>query len=521
VSIGLNPRPELSSLWTHDANLLLQAALAQPDIAIPAWHEICRGQDISQFPHWKTRLLGQVGKNLSGHSEELPGGSVIRGVRRATWVKNSLRMRLLQEFLTTIHNSERFVFLKGVALCHHTNDLATRPMGDSDVFVPNDLVAEVLNQMDELGFCVRNLGTVRDVLLRHRHRTVGCNLFHPEFGEIDVHWGIATNLALSNLPLRAQEVAVIRNSQFNEPSLMSYYNREMLIVHTLQHMTRQDPRSIGATIQGLCDLAVLSDEVSVNRLNELLEQFDLDEQYRQAVKFLSQLKCMREPRQDLIAHTSRESLNAFSPEVGTWPQRVSFLQRLEPSPERLCFRSYKLFALWQALGSSRRIESLLIRLFGPFTKVSDELCSATSFDFESGCGCASHLGAGWSPWIPTSKGVWSDRSDARLLLRAPNDKKATETLEIELMLGQEWLHSPYACTHIFANGYRIGSLTRSERDHTTSTTRRYRLPRKITRGEVIELSFRPTGFVPRRVLGLGIETHRLGIALRGVRVVKT
>jgi hypothetical protein len=88
------------------------------------------------------------------------------------------------------------------------------------------------------------------------------------------------------------------------------------------------------------------------------------------------------------------------------------------------------------------------------------------------------------------------------------------------MLGQEWLHSPYACTRIFANGYMIGSLKRSERDATTSSIRRFRLPRRIKGGEVIELSFRPTGFVPRCVLGLGVETHRLGVALRGVKILK-
>jgi len=156
--------------------------------------------------------------------------------------------------------------------------------------------------------------------------------------------------------------------------------------------------------------------------------------------------------------------------------------------------------------------------FGPFTRGYPLLCSSTTFDFELGCKCGAHVGVGWSPWIPTSDGVWSDRSDSRVVFRLPKAVCKWKTTHLELTLGREWLHSPYKEVEVFANGCKVGSVSRSDRKFSKSVHRLFELPISVTKQRFLEVSFRPVQFAPRRLLGLGSETHRLGIALRSLAI---
>jgi len=510
--------PEVRVSLSADEVLLLQSALSEPTAAVESWTRFCQSNDLTQLQGSLARVLPLVARNVLRPSEPVPGEQLLRGVRRATWVQNTTKMQTYRQLRELIHGSDQFVLLKGAATMHLGMDAASRAMSDIDVFVPNARLRDVLMQMETLGFTPRGLGNTRDVLERHRHRAIGCNLTHPRWGEVDIHWGLATNIPLSRLSLRRQERIVMRSSHVEPATGMRYCSKELLLVHTLQHMVRQDPNSRLALIQGLCDIATIQKGVHTEQLDLLLDEFELSEAFKQVESFLEHIAGDAYQELETVSFDLAAGSSPFVPEIGKWLDEVEPRERIDPALERYRLRWHRVYILWQLLGSNDRLERVLRRVLGVFTRTRGKVCASAEFSFESGCSCDNHVGVGWTPWIPTSSGVWSDRRDSRVLLRVPHYDPLQMRLELVLQLGQEWVHAPYETVEIVANGMRLGSVQRVERETGAGSVRRFTLNSSFRGESILEVSFRPMGFVPRRLLGLGSETHRLGIALHTVRV---
>jgi hypothetical protein len=518
---GSAPSPWVTELRVSLSDkevLLLRSALCARDAAVESWTRFHEGMDLSQLPASMSRVLPLVARNVLTPSATVPGQQILRGVRRATWVQNVSRIDSYRRLHTKIRGAERFVLLKGAATLHLGMDAASRAMSDVDVFVPNALLRDVLEQMADIGFTPCGLGNMRDVVERHRHRAIGCNLTHPEWGEVDVHWGLATNVPLSRLSLRQQERLVTKTCQVDSTTGLRYCSKELLIVHTLQHMVRHDPNSKLSFLQGLCDFAVIQRALPNESLEFLLQAFELRETYQDVISFIQRVVGDDFRNTECMTFETCAESSMFVPEVGKWHEKVEKVQRVDPSLERARLRWPWLYVLWQFFGGGERLEQLLRRIFGVFTSTQGKVCTSAEFSFEVGCACDNHVGVGWTPWIPTSRGVWSDRRDSLILLKVPPHDSSKMRVVLMLTLGQEWVHSPYESVEIMANGVRLGALQRAERDTGAGLTRRFDLHKSLREGRIVEFSFRPVSFVPRRMLGLGTETHRLGIALHCIKL---
>jgi len=501
----------------HDV-LLLRAALAPTSFALESWNNYCRQHDPQRLADGQTRLLPQVARNLAPRFDDASNAPLLRGLRKAAWVRNTVKIDALRQFLEALNLSCDIVLLKGAAIFRQGRDTASRPVGDIDLFVPNKHLVSLLLQMENMGFHVRHLGSFRDVLERHRFRAIGCNFSHSTYGEIDVHWGIATNLPEVEFSLADQERLVLENAHVATGIPAKVCGPGVLLAHTIQHLTRQAIDTEAVLLQALCDVSLLVSH-SPDAVDEtILSKFKLADRYAQVSDYL---------RTVLDESVSWDSIDPFevvadpseySPDLGSWPVPVTGAERCEPLLERPRLRHSTLYLAWQRSGSRPKAERRLMKWFGPFTRGYQLLCSSTTFDFELGCKCGAHVGVGWSPWIPTSDGVWSDRSDSRVVFRLPKAAYKWKTAHLEVTLGREWLHSPYKEVEVFANGCKVGSVSRSEREISKSVHRLFELPISVTKQRFLEVSFRPVQFAPRRLLGLGSETHRLGIALRSLAI---
>jgi len=372
--------------------------------------------------------------------------------------------------------------------------------------------------MKNMDFRVRHLGTFRDVLERHRFRAIGCNFSHSTYGEIDVHWGVATNLPEVEFSLADQERLVLEDARVAPGIPAKVCGPGVLLAHTIQHLTRQAIDTEAVLLQALCDISLLVNH-SANAVDEaILSKFKIEDRYAQISDYL---------RIVLDESVSWDSIDSFevvadrseySPDMGGWPEPVIGVERCDPLIERPRLRLSALYLAWQRRGSHPSAERRLTKWLGPFTRGYRLLCSSTFFDFEHGCKCGAHVGVGWSPWIPTSDGVWSDRSDSRVVFRLPKAARKWRTAYLDVTLGREWVHSPYKEVEVFVNGSKVGSVSRSERETSKSVHRQFEVPASVTKQRFLEVSFRPVQFAPRRLLGLGSETHRLGIALRSLAI---
>lgn len=501
----------------HDV-LLLRAALAPTSFALESWNDFCRHHDPQHLADGQTRLLPQVARNLAPKFGDASNAPLLRGLRKAAWVRNTVKVDALRQFLEVLDLSCDIVLLKGAAIFRHGRDTASRPVGDIDLFVPNKHLEPLLLQMENMGFGVRHLGTFRDVLERHRFRAIGCNLSHSKYGEIDVHWGIATNLPEVEFSLADQERLVMENAHFAPGISSKICGPQVLLAHTIQHLTRQAIDTDAVLLQALCDVSLLVRH-SANAVDQTtLSIFKLTDQYAQISDYLRTVLDASVSWDSIAPFEIAANPTEYSPDLGSWPEPVTGAERCEPLLERPRLRRAHLYLAWQRRGSRPNTERRLMKLFGPFTRGHQKLCSSTHFSFERDCKCGSHVGIGWSPWIPTSDGVWSDRSDSRVVFRQPSAVRMWRAVYLHVTLGREWLHSPYKEVEVFANGYRVGSVSRSEREMSESVHREFEIPASVTRDSFLEISFRPVQFAPRRILGLGSETHRLGIALHSLAI---
>lgn len=501
----------------HDV-LLLRAALAPTSFALKSWNDYCRQHDPQRLEDGQTRLLPQVARNLAPRLDDASNAPLLRGLRKASWVRNTVKIHALRQFLEALDLSCDIVLLKGAAIFRQGRDTASRPVGDIDLFVPNKHLTSLLLQMENMGFRVRHLGTFRDVLERHRFRAVGCNFSHSTYGEIDVHWGVATNLPEAEFSLADQERLVLENAHVTPGIPVKICGPGVLLAHTIQHLTRQAIDTEAVLLQALCDVSLLVSH-SANAVDKtILSRFRLEDRYARVSDYLKTVLDESASWDSIGPFEVVADPSEYSPDVGSWPEPVTGAERCEPLLERPRLRLAPLYLAWHRRGSQPKTERRLMKWLGPFTRGFQLLCSSTFFDFEHGCKCGAHVGVGWSPWIPTSDGVWSDRSDSRVLFRLPKAARKWRTAYLDVTLGREWVHSPYKEVEVFANGFRIGSVSRSEREITKSVHRQFEIPASVTKQRFLEVSFRSVQFAPRRLLGLGSETHRLGIALRSLAI---
>jgi hypothetical protein len=192
-------------LWPDGPEqLLLQAALAPGDEAKSAFALWSAGIDwAGDLEGGSFRLLPLVHANLARLGADHPMMGRLAGVRRYHWCQAQSHVFKGADAIDLLQNAGLSIMVsKGFALAHSAYpNPALRPMSDIDLLVPLDSAERALELLIDAGWAEASHSANQ---WRHRRRdmlllTNGNNLFHSEFGEIDLHWSLTHESAGSGM----------------------------------------------------------------------------------------------------------------------------------------------------------------------------------------------------------------------------------------------------------------------------------------------------------------------------------
>lgn len=134
------------------ATLVLQAAVLEPECAVPAWVRASAREPIDDWPSELARPLPLVYLNVKD-SPEAANRELLRGVYRAAWSANMVRLRHAMNVITELDSlGIDYRLIKGTAVCALTDNWSARRMGDIDVVVPGAHGRAVKEVLESLGF---------------------------------------------------------------------------------------------------------------------------------------------------------------------------------------------------------------------------------------------------------------------------------------------------------------------------------------------------------------------------------
>ena len=196
--------PDLPGGHWPDADelLLLRAALLPPPASEVAWRALRPRFALDDIRAEPYRLVPLLHQNLVRCGVEDPDLGRMRGIRRRTWVENTLRLRGLAGSLECLRAAGiETLVLKGAALAVSTyDDIGLRPMGDVDVMVPVEQRDAAFDALAAVGWPEPVASDRRFFPYRH-----GYELLRPEGASLDLHWQLGQNLVLRDDPARSTD----------------------------------------------------------------------------------------------------------------------------------------------------------------------------------------------------------------------------------------------------------------------------------------------------------------------------
>jgi len=252
----------------------------------------------------------------------------------------------------------------------------------------------------------------------------------------------------------------------------------------------------GDALQTIVDAALLLPVCKADALLPLLGKADLLGQFRDLISILQQV--------GLSEIGSQQYRSVLDSACDKRDEDHSMMDIRQTAPkletEKAVLRRPARYCAWEALGRKARIERLMLRLTGPFSK---PLAWSGAFQEEydlRDCKTIDQIGGpGWRWPEPTHTCFWSDRADARLLipLRHVGDHL------IVLGLAEERLVSANSCVDVFANGAYLSSL--DFKAHMANSEYCLFVSRRVLFGPWIELSFRPRPYAGDNGTGLALS----------------
>ena len=181
--------------------------------------------------------------------------------------------------------------------------------------------------------------------------------------------------------------------------------------------------------------------------------------------------------------------------------------------EAAVLRYPNLYRLWEALGRKARLERLLLRWTGPFSKpLAYSGAFKEDYDLRD-CAVIDQVGGpGWGWPEPEHTCFWSDRADARLLIPLSDQSDHL----IVLGIAEHRLDSPNARIAVFASGSYLATFDFTAR----MATSEYCLfvPRHIIFGPWVEISLRPQPYLGENNDAPGGYSLSRSVPVRRLRV---
>ena len=265
---------------------------------------------------------------------------------------------------------------------------------------------------------------------------------------------------------------------------------EFALLTSLMHGFLQGDR--GDVLQTVADAALLLPICKADELRGLLRRSDLCEPFKILTSTYDRLGLSDTlgnalmDRRHRVGQRYKEGREIIP---ATKPVRRC---QVRPNVEKSLLRWPVFYRMWELLGRWSRLERLMLRLAGPFSRpLSAPATHKDEYNLRD-CRVIDEIGGpGWGWPEPDYTCFWSDRADARLLI--PLERVGDYLLVVRFADSRR--ESPNPSIDIFANGLHVTHI--DFRKHSTSEYA-FLVPGRILFGPWLELSLRP-----KRYLGSG------------------
>lgn len=254
--------------------LVLLAALGPPEIARSAWHRATEIESIDIWPNELARPLPRIFLRLKD-DPTTPHVALLRGIFRAAWAANMLRVRHCLPVLADLDEiGIPYRLIKGTAICSLTDEWGARRMGDVDLVVPEAEMKVVREHLAAHGFTERVPHSYPSGLWDDSHG-----------GIIDLHWARNSDPYLGAILTGPSFSPEVLDSRVTVPS------PEFSVAIAVRHA--RDGSAASDYIQGLIDMDRLLPQCNRSQLELALDELDV---WTFAAAMLEQLRVLGSDR---------------------------------------------------------------------------------------------------------------------------------------------------------------------------------------------------------------------------------
>lgn len=249
--------------------LAIRSAVLSPAQAMASWNELTNSVPWMELPDGVQRCLPAIAVNLACHGPRLtppadedsvPYAGRLKGVYRASWADNIMRIRHARPLLERLSHSQlNYRVLKGSAICAITDRWGVRRMGDIDIVVAKADFRAAITSLRQEGFeprFFRRISTARP--------PESASWEGPEGQIVDLHVAArrSPNRSILDWAIRAPSIPVeSQGIRWPVPP------PEVMLIHALIHARLGAASSDHA--QALLDVEVLLPRVNTRRLLDL------------------------------------------------------------------------------------------------------------------------------------------------------------------------------------------------------------------------------------------------------------
>lgn len=495
-------------LLSPHKRLLLNAAL-NPDaaVAVASWRDWLSQMPLEQAPLEDLRLLPAIYAHLRRVAPELELPNKLLGKARANFTRNNL---LAHGSLPAIEELARHcpvMLTKGLAICIRFDAWSSRTMADVDVHIPLSALETASRALARVGWMPDYGMTMPSLLHRASLRRNSWNFSKGPIS-VDLHWRLRDVPASDRLA--RQMWASGEQVEFSGTPLL-LQSPEFAFASSLHHgLSLGSPAN---ALQTLVDTAWLLPRCDIGRLRQVLRDAQLLRQLDLLVSIFAG-SGLGDVVPSELAGRAGHGTRVGKRIAGAARNRLP-LWRKERTETSL-LRHPMLYRAWSLLGKRPVLERLLIRLTGPLSRpLVEPTAPAADYDLTD-CRTIDMLGGpGWAWPQRRQSYLWSDRSDARLLI--PLEQIGDHLLALSFFkLRQQF---PNRRIEAFANGSFVGTIEFG--DDMANPDCCLLIRKTALWGPWVELSLRPKPYAGRRARGPDDYRLTRSLPVRRLRVLNS
>jgi len=516
---------------------LLLRALLHPDLGAAAdAAERYLGQvDVQALPWSQTRLFPALYRRMVAGGARPP--ALLKGMYRQSWTQNQARFHAAATAMRDLESAGiRTLVLKGASLIPaYGGDWGVRDMSDVDLLVDTANAHRAAALLESAGWRPIFSTTAEAAMARYFHRRHSWNFERAQGGGVDLHWHVLQGSRGPDSDRDFFEAAV-------PLELGSVHTARLcdadLLVHLVEHASHAEPPSELMWIVDVVHLARSTDAAALaERFTTQAEAHDLVEIADERLARIGDLvevvgdEVDGTPTIELVRARLRTARRRTTPPPGVRARLAEYRRGGTPllaaaralaaaEADAALTARPRAWNVYVALGRRPRVERWLAR-GGPLARVPTppppppdpdgwwQMSTPETVD--------ALCGPGWSYPESRARGVWTDGSEARLVMPAPPgaDALAVDALAVDLELTLLGRHGgPARAVGFRALGRTLATMGADDDNSTHAIT----LPLSPTPWGTVDLSLRIRGAARPVDLGIGPDIRRLGLLLLRLRL---